>query len=259
VADVKPTKTKRSKYEDMYSSGAGWKYDFKVERSRIRLITNAIGLRRGDAALEIGCGEGFHSHVLYELGFRVIGNERTTAGIEAARKNHPLVHYIQADTLDLMKTLPKDHFDMILARGHSWWHYKLVNDVARGVDVPAYTARLFEHIKPGGHFVLCIRTDFTGTHPDGSVSNNRWQDYVDLFSPLGEIVYISDWAGTPLPDDAAARRSGKNIVIATRKPGGAPPTLRERFRRELARRTHDTLDRRIVSKYEERRFKRAKK
>jgi SAM-dependent methyltransferase len=222
-------------YEKKYAGGKGWEYDFETERNRLKLITDAVGLRRGDAVLEIGCGEGFHSHVLYEMGFRVTGNELTAAGVATGRERHPVVNYIQGDTLEVMDRLPRDHFDMILARGHSWWHYRLVKDELRGIDVPANTARLFEHLKPGGHFVLCIRTDFTGTHVKGKVSNNAWQDYVDLFSPLGEIVYITDFLGRPLPDDAAARKSGKSIVIATRKPGGPATPLGERIRRRVAR------------------------
>jgi SAM-dependent methyltransferase len=230
--------TKPSGYEQKYASGAGWEYDFETERNRLKLITDAIGLRRGDAVLEIGCGEGFHAHVLYEMGFRITGNERTEAGVATARRRHPLVNYIQGDTAAVMPTLLRDHFDLILARGHSWWHYRLGKDEARGIDVPASTAMLFEHLKPGGHFVLCIRTDFSGTHDEkGRVSQNAWQDYVDLFSPLGEIVYLTDFLGRPLPDDAAARKSGKSIVIATRKPGGADTPVHERVRRAVATRT----------------------
>ena len=242
---METSQSKPSGYEKMYATGAGWKYDFETERAGLQLITDAVGLRRGDTVLEIGCGEGFHSHVLYEMGFRVTGNERTEAGVTTARSRYPMVNYIQGDSLRLLDILPRGHFDMVIARGHSWWHYRLVKDEKRGIDVPGNTAKMFELLKPGGHFVLAIRTDFSGTHPSDSVSNNTRQDYVDLFSPLGEVVYVTDWLGRPLPDEEAARRSGKNIVIATRKPGGRE-AIHERLRREVkfnlrARRAREIL------------------
>jgi len=213
------TKNKYSSYEQKYTQG-GWRYDYALEYEKIKQITDAIGLRPGAAILEIGCGEGFHSHLLYDLGFRVTGNEMTEAGISNARKNYPMVNYIQGDSLGLVDVLPREHFDMIMARGHSWYHYHLTENDPRGINPPAKTRQMFELLKPGGHFVLLIRTDFTGTHPEKAVSNNTRQAYVDLFSSFGEIVYVTDRVGTPLPDEAAARASGKGIVIATRKPGG---------------------------------------
>ena len=225
-----------SGYEQKYATEAGWKYDYSTERTNLKRITDALGLKPGDAVLEIGCGEGFHAKILYDLGFRVTGNEQTEAGIATGRRQHPLVNYIQGDSLGLLDILPHEHFDMILARGHSWWHYQLTADNPRGIDVPGNTRKMFELIKPGGFFVLRIRTDFSGTHPKGSVSNNTRQAYVDLFSPLGQVVYVTDRLGNPLPDDEAARRSGKSIVIATRKPSPpreSSPPLDEQVRRRV--------------------------
>jgi SAM-dependent methyltransferase len=219
-------------YEQKYATGAAWKYDYAKERTDLKRITDALGLKPGDAVLEIGCGEGFHAKILYDLGFRVTGNERTEAGVASARQQHPLVNYIQGDSLGLLDILPREHFDMILARGHSWWHYELTADNRYGIDVPGNTRKMFELLKPGGHFVLRILTDFSGTHPKNSVSNNTRQAYVDLFSPLGRVVYVTDRRGNPLPDEEAARRSGNSIVIATRKPS---PPLHEQVRRRVPR------------------------
>jgi SAM-dependent methyltransferase len=242
-----------SGYEQKYVTGAGWKYDYAAERTDLKRITDALGLKPGDAVLEIGCGEGFHTKILYDLGFRVIGNEQTEAGITSARRQHPLVNYIQGDSLGLLDILPREHFDMILARGHSWWHYQLTADNPRGIDVPGNTRKMFELLKPGGFFVLRIRTDFSGTHPKGSVANNTRQAYVDLFSPLGRVVYVTDSLGNLLPDEEAARRSGKSIVIATRKPSPPrepSPPLHEHVRRRVLHRIR-SLHKRVASSWAE--------
>ncbi len=222
---------KRSGYRERYASGKGWKYDYASERRDLQRMVDAIGLQPGAAVLEIGCGEGFHASILYDMGFRVTGNEYTDEGVASARKNHPLVNYIQGDSMKLLDKLPPEHFDMILARGHSWWHYELDGSDTRNIDAPAKTRAMFKLLKPGGHFILRIRTDFSGGKAEDGVVMNTRKAYVDLFAPLGEVVYVTDKNGTPLPDEAAARRSGKNIVIATRKPGGEP---RKRSRRQPA-------------------------
>ena len=220
-------------YDDKYSSGGGWKYEYDSEVKRLTEITQALGMHRGDAVLEIGCGEGFHARLLHDLGFRVTANDLSEPAIRAARQLHPMVNYIQGDTLSLLDLMPAEHFDLILARGHSWYHYHLSVPNPRGVDVPGHTSKMFQLLKPGGHFVLVIRSDFTGTHPKHRTSNNTRQAYVDLFSPLGEIVHLTDMVGTPLPDEQAARASGNGIVIATRKRDDA---RRQRsFRVALAR------------------------
>jgi SAM-dependent methyltransferase len=210
---------KPSTYEKMYGEGRGWKYDYAREYKHLSRITDALGLRPGAAVLEIGCGEGFHSKLLYDLGFRVTGNEGTEAGVRSARQHFPMVNYVQGDSLGLVDILPHGHFDMVIARGHSWYHYRLSSDDPHK-GVPANTRRMFDLIRPGGYFVLVIRTDFTGRQPAGEVWNNTRQAYIDLFSPLGEIVYVTDRLGRPIPDDQAARASGRGIVIATRKLGG---------------------------------------
>lgn len=211
-------------YEHRYASGGGWQYDYETEWKRLTWITEALGLQRGDTVLEIGCGEGFHANLLYDMGFRVTANERTEAGIKSARGRYPLVNYIQGDSLELVGLLPPEHFDMILARGHSWWHYELTTQAnRRRIDVERNTRKMFELLKAGGHFVLCMRTDFSGTTTESGVVNNTRQAYVDLFSPLGEVVYVTDRFGKPLPDEEAARKSGDNIVIATRKPAAQQP------------------------------------
>jgi hypothetical protein len=76
---------------------------------------------------------------------------------------------------------------------------------------------MFELVAPGGFFVLCIRTDFSGAYYKDGVLNNTYQAYRNLFEPLGEIVLLTDSTGCPLNSDEEARQSRSDIVIATRK------------------------------------------
>jgi hypothetical protein len=76
---------------------------------------------------------------------------------------------------------------------------------------------MFRLIRPGGYFVLCIRTDYSGTYYKDGVLNNTYQAYRDLFEPLGEIVLLTDADGVRLGSDEEARQSKNDVVIATRK------------------------------------------
>jgi SAM-dependent methyltransferase len=207
-------------YEIRYSAG-GWKYDYDYERKRLERITDRLGLMPGDAVLEIGCGEGFHASILYDMKFRVVGNDLSEVGIQHAQAQFPTVRFIHRNSIELCDILPNDHFDMVLARGHSWYHYELTELNSKNWNVPGNTRRMFSLIRPGGFFVLCIRTDFSGTYYKDGVLNNTYQAYRDLFQPLGEIVFLTDAEGVDLANDEQARHSKNDVVIATRKPAPA--------------------------------------
>jgi SAM-dependent methyltransferase len=203
-------------YETRYSQG-GWKYDYRRERQKLTRIVDSLGLKPGDAALEIGCGEGFHAGILYDLGFRVTGNDLSEVGIQNADMRFPTIRFIHRNSLELCDMLPSNHFDMLLARGHSWYHYELTARNSKGWNVPENTRRMFSLIRPGGFFVLCIRTDFSGTYYTDGVLNNTYQAYRDLFEPLGDVVLMTDANGVPLANDQEARQSKCDVVIATQR------------------------------------------
>jgi hypothetical protein len=128
-------------------------------------------------------------------------------------------HYdsFYSDANELAAVLHRESFDVIFIRGMSWYHYELNGINAKGVDVPASTARLFEYLKKGGLFVLQIQTDFSGRKPVDGVHQNRLGEYTRLFDRFGDIVHISNWKGRILESESDAEKSGGNIIIATRK------------------------------------------
>ena len=203
-------------YEIRYSAG-GWKYDYDYERKRLERITDRLGLKPGDAVLEIGCGEGFHASILYDMKFRVTANDLSEVGIQHAQEQFPTIRFIHRNSIELPDILPNDHFDMVLARGHSWYHYELTERNSKGWNVPENTRRMFSLIRPGGIFVLCIRTDFSGTYYKDGVLNNTYQAYRDLFEPLGEIVLLTNADGIDLENDEQARQLKNDVVVATKK------------------------------------------
>lgn len=176
-------------YDDLYKNG-GWVYNVEERRSLIReLIVKPSNWPPGGKVLEIGCGMGLYAHLLSEMGFQVTAVDLSQEGIRQAQNTYQGPEYIHAD---LTEFNPQCKFDGILSNGMSWFHYELDGVNACGVDVPRQTARLFEWLKPGGTFILKIKTDFSGTRPVDKVHNNRFTDYVNLFEPLGTVTSVTD-------------------------------------------------------------------
>lgn len=171
-------------YDRKYGAGDGWRYDYERESKILKgRILPFAGWKEHDRIIEIGCGEGFHSQLLTNHGFRVMGIDISTNGIAIAKKKYPNVNFLNTD-LSLYK--PPHGFvpvDGIFARGMSWYHYDLFSHLED-------TQRLFKDIlKPGGTFVLQICTDGTGVNEPGKVHNNTVQNYTKFFNECGTVEH----------------------------------------------------------------------
>jgi hypothetical protein len=99
----------------------------------------------------------------------------------------------------------------------SWYHYELSGISRMGIDIDEETGKLFEFLKPGGTFVLHIKTDFSGSKPADNVFDCRLSEFKGLFSQFGEIIHTSNTAGAELIDDEQAAKIKGGIVMAVRK------------------------------------------
>lgn len=205
-------------YDQWYAKG-GWRYfDWRERRFLKRRIVEPLRLEPGSRLLEIGCGRGIHANALAKLGLDVTGVDISPVGIEAAAAAYTRPRFLAIDAAKLRDEFGPEQFDVIYARGMSWYHYELTGVNEKGVDVPARTRELFELLKPGGLFVLQIITDFSGGKANSGVHYNTLGNYIALFEPLGKIVRLTNWKGVPLTSDAQARELKNHVIIATQKP-----------------------------------------
>lgn len=205
-------------YEAFYSGG-GWEYDSDRERRFLadKIIT-PLGLAPGQTLLDFGCGMGLFSVLFHELGFEVTGVDISPAGIAHAKKHFPGPSFHNFDGDQIFDEIAPGSLDIVYVRGMSWYHYELNSVNKHGVDVPAKTRTLFGLLKPRGHFILQIKTDFTGNRPPEGVYHLEVDEFVRHFKPLGKIRLVTDWEGMPLKTNEDGRASGKKIIIATQKP-----------------------------------------
>ncbi|MGN7202672.1 class I SAM-dependent methyltransferase [Pedobacter sp. SAFR-022] len=180
-------------YNNFYKDG-GWNYDYKFEESFIkRQLIDKINIQNGASVLDLGCGVGFHSNILHQMGFKVIGMDSSEHAITIARENYPNIDFHCFDAANLRSILEPESLDLIFCRGMSWYHYELLSINRFSIDVPLSTKNLFGLLKATQYFFLQISTDFSGTEQDSGVLNNKVEDYQSLFSRFGNIVSITDW------------------------------------------------------------------
>lgn len=204
-------------YFNRFYSEGGWQYSFEQQKNFLyERIIKPLGVAPGCRLLEIGCGMGMQSRLLFELGFDVTAVDVSDVAIEHAKNNFAGPQFLCMNLEDA--EFPGETFDVIYSRGLTWYHYNLHGINRNGTDVPYQTSILFEKLKKGGVFVLQISTDFTGREdPASGVIYNKLDHYVSFFKRFGEVVHVSNWDGVELDNQELAEAVGRNIIIATRK------------------------------------------
>ncbi len=178
-------------YKDWYKTG-GWKYSFWKEFWwHRRHVVKRFGLKCGGRMLEIACGSGFHTNLFNRMGFDCVGVDRSEAGIEWARTRYPRQRYYACDFRDMPFALAS--FDIVLARGFSFYHYDLTSPEALGA-----TATLMRYLKPGGVFVMIIVSDLSGRREPDQIWHNTLEDYRRHFSSFGKKWSVGWVEGTAL-------------------------------------------------------------
>jgi SAM-dependent methyltransferase len=212
------SKLENESYDEFYRRG-GWEYSAEAERLfLIFRILQPLRIPQGGRALEIGCGMGLHAALLHELGLEVTALDVSRAGIEQALAHYEGPTFLCQDAHEFLSQAPAGSYDLIFARGMSWFHYELGDAPNRqGVHVGQELELLLRSLREGGCFVLQIRTDFSGTIHETGVRNHTWEELVGFFSSRGDLELLTDWGGLPLVSPALARRSGRNVIIGLRR------------------------------------------
>ena len=208
-------------YDEFYRQTGGWSYAVEAEREILcERIVRPLQLQPpGARLLDLGCGVGLHSQLFAELGFEVTGIDKSSVAIDLARSRYQRPVFRHLDAVNLVAEFAPQSFDVVYAKGMSWYHYELDRVNCHGVDVVARTSEVFSLLKPGGRFALQIATDYSGERPADGVHNNTPADFTGLFEPLGEVVLLTDWLGQSVVQwpDPRTRSRLRNILLGIRK------------------------------------------
>lgn len=173
-------------YAEFYRNG-GWKYSFRKELRWHRThLLKRFNLRRSMRMLEVACGSGFHTNLFNRMGFDCIGVDRSKEGIDSAKKHYAKRTFHCCDFREM--PVDPESFDVVIARGFSYYHYDLLGNEAMGA-----TKTLMRYVKPGGVFVMIIVTDLSGRREPGCIWHNTLEEYRSHFSAFGKKWSV-DWA-----------------------------------------------------------------
>jgi SAM-dependent methyltransferase len=204
-------------YDEFYRGG-GWVYDLEAEyRFLAYRVMSPLNCPKAGTALEIGCGTGCHAAALQHWFSVVDAIDMSSVAVRKAKAAFKGPRFHRGDALEFVAAAAPATYDLVFARGMSWFHKPLET-----ADQPVALDRLMEGIlralKPDGAFVLQIRTDFRGRIDETGIRHHRFDQLVEFSDRFGGAEFITDWAGLPLRDNKQALKSGRNVILAIRRP-----------------------------------------
>jgi SAM-dependent methyltransferase len=144
-------------YDTHLAEHYSWLFGGLPERTKEnRAYFEKLGLKGTGRALDIGCGSGFQSIPLAELGYRVTGVDLSKSLLGELRRNagELPIETVCDDILHYIVSAKAADFELCVCMGDTLTHLVSFGDVQRLLrDVQRVLA-------PGGRFVLAFR-DFT--------------------------------------------------------------------------------------------------
>ncbi len=130
--------------------------------------------------LDIGCGYGYHSHLMSELGHKVYGTDVSEEAIKNAKKNIPQARFICADIQNLPWDQLEGKFDVSIAMEvieHLYFPRSLIRAAMRS-------------LQPGGAFILS--TPYHGYIKNLLISVlNKWDTHFNVVADGWHIKFFS--------------------------------------------------------------------
>lgn len=206
-------------YDDFYRHG-GWDYNLRSEALFLHYrVLQPLGIESG-TALEIGCGTGLHSEALRLLIGDAHGVDTSAVAIELARKQFPEVRFTHGDALEVLRK--SQDLDVVFSRGMSWFHYEL-EEGSSPFALDDLMREAMNRLVEGGHFVLQVRTDFSGgVDVETGIRHHRVSQLRNWASRYGRLRLLTDWMGLPLSSDEEGEASGRNSIVCLQKDSAKP-------------------------------------
>ncbi|MEG3170314.1 methyltransferase domain-containing protein [Sphingomonas sp. LB3N6] len=153
-----------------------------ANRRPTRLAIDALGVRKGDVALDLGCGTGDAIRALSAAAGcgHVYGLDHSPDMLDAAGRRHPAATVFRASFTEI--PLPEASVDRILAANVAYfWH-----------DDRAVLAELMRVLRPSGRLALYVTTAGSLRRIGlGDSGTHRLFDEADLRAMLGPTAMIA--------------------------------------------------------------------
>lgn len=145
------TKHNDSLYDDFYANIYD-KLFMNEKKAEMKLILNSIKPKNNSSFLDIGCGTGNATHVLYKNGYKVVGVDKSEAMIEKAKSKYPGIKFKQGDVMKSLLFTP-NKFDNILCIYFTIYYIE---------NKKLFFDNCYNWLRPGGTLVIHLvnRDDF---------------------------------------------------------------------------------------------------
>lgn len=168
-----------------YDGMTGFEQRFVHEHPFFRIIVERYNIA---TALDAGCGTGFHSLLLTELGVHVTAVDISRPMLECllahARERHASVEAVQSDLLDLRGKISRS-YDAVVSMGNTFAHLLTSGDMGTAVD------NFYALLKPGGvAFVQMLNYDRILKRRERiqSIKETNGNTYVRFYDYAGDRV-----------------------------------------------------------------------
>ncbi|MBA2693166.1 MAG: class I SAM-dependent methyltransferase [Rubrobacter sp.] len=143
-------------YESLLARHYTWMrgdFDSRVRENRALFEESGVSPRKSGKALDLGCGSGFQSVALAQMGFEVVGVDSSAALLRELRsraKNLP-IHPVSGDMREARLYAEHGPFEVAVCMGDTITHLRSREEVA------AVIRAVYESLEKGGHFFLQFR------------------------------------------------------------------------------------------------------
>lgn len=145
-------------------------YSFKDEKLFFHLLIEKFGIKK-NKTLDIGCGSGFFTNLLNDIGFKVCGLDFDIEKIKSASKKYS-ADFLMGDARN--PPFHPETYDFILSRGLSTFYPDKIVKASDQREV------LLNLLKSDGTLVFITASNLTGKKT--RIQNHEVKDVLDFFS-----------------------------------------------------------------------------
>jgi SAM-dependent methyltransferase len=187
-------------YNARYAQPNYFRYREWLYARYISSLVSYSKLQPGALVLDVGCGQGFFSHLFHECGMRVHGIDMSEVGIRMATNLYGKAG-VTFGVADINTAVFPAKFDCIFVRSCSLYN---TEQFATRDEV---TAKLLRHLKEGGVLIFAYYTNLSGKEsPDWRYHSlrevaahfRRYQNGALFFCTKIDTLVIGPWAFTSL-------------------------------------------------------------
>ncbi|WAZ19263.1 class I SAM-dependent methyltransferase [Streptomyces cinnabarinus] len=185
--------------------------DRPLERAMLGVFAEVVG--EGGQVADLGCGPGYVTAHLGELGLSAFGVDASRAMVELARQAYPGLRF------DLGSMAALDITDSALGGVLSRW--SIIHTPPR--EIPAILAEFNRVLAPGGHLLIGFSASESASHPtqvfDHTVAPayRWWPDHLAAMLRETGLAEVARVVREPEPTD---RRQFREIQLLARKASG---------------------------------------